>query len=48
MKKAIIIILSVLVIGLGSFLIFDKIIDKNINNKTNKSDNTTKQNNIAE
>ena len=46
MKNTLIVILSLLVIGLCSFLIFDKIIDKNINNKTNKSDNTTKQNNI--
>jgi len=50
-KNVIIIVLSLLVIGLGSYVIFDKIIDKKIDNdtkeiKTNTEQDDNKENNI--
>lgn len=39
MKNTIILILSLLVIGLGSYVIFDKVIDKNNTNTTNNNSN---------
>lgn len=43
MKNTIILVLSLLVIGLGIFLIFDKVINKKIDNDTNKTNNVIEQ-----
>ena len=43
MKNIIILILSLLAIGLGSYVIFDKVIDKKIDNDTNKKNNVIEQ-----
>ena len=43
MKNTIILILSLLVIGLGSYVIFDKVIDKKIDNDTNETNANIEQ-----